>query len=168
MTVQFIRFAYNGFMTPRLALTAALLFTITCSDAVGPGPDVRLEVSFSEEAVGAGESVMIWITVHNPAEHAVSLGERCVPVGFRVIDETGRRVGPPFNWESSFVCIGEIDNTVPAGESKIYGFLWSPVSDHGSSNVPLAPGTYRIFAGFAGEPLRPPFSEKVPIQVRAE
>jgi hypothetical protein len=149
-------------------LMAALLFTITCSDLAGPGPDVRLEVSLSEEVVGAGESVMIWITVHNPGEHAVSLGERCAPLGFRVIDEDGRRVGPPFNWESSFVCIGEIDNTVPAGESKIYGFLWSPVFNDGASNVPLAPGTYRIFAGIAGEPLRPPLSEKVPIQVRAE
>lgn len=149
-------------------LMAALLFTITCSDVTGPGPDVRLEVSLSEEVVVPGESVMIWITVHNPGDHVVSLGERCAPLGFRVIDEEGRRVGPPFNWESSFVCIGEIDNTVPARDSKIYGFLWSPVSNYRSSNAPLAPGTYRIFAGFAGEPLRPPLSEKVPIQVRAE
>jgi hypothetical protein len=149
-------------------LMAALLFTITCSDAVGPGPDVRLEVSLSEEVVGPGEVVQIWITVHNPGEQAVSLGERCAPLGFRVIDEDGRRVGPAFNWESSFVCIGEIDNTVPARDSKIYGFLWSPVFDYGSSNVPLTPGTYRIFAGIAGEPLRPPLSEKVAIQVRAE
>jgi hypothetical protein len=47
-------------------------------------------------------------------------------------------------------------------------FLWAPVFDYGSGNVSLKAGTYRVFAGFAGEPLRPPLSEKVPIQVRAE
>ena len=151
-----------------LATTTALLWVTGCRDVAGPGPDVRLEVSLSQEVVGPGEAVQIWITVHNPGDRTVSLGDRCPPLGYRVIDQDGRRVGPTFNWEGTFVCVGEIDDTVPAGESKIYGFFWSPVFNYGSSNVPLAPGTYRIFAGFAGEPLRPPLSEKVPIQVRAE
>jgi hypothetical protein len=152
----------------RLATTAGLLWITACSDALGPGPDVRLEVTLSQEVLGPGETVQIWITVHNPDDHAVFLGERCPPLGYRVIDEDGRRVGPAFNWEGSFICVGEIVDTVPAGESTMFGFLWSPVFNYGASNVPLPTGTYRIFAGFAGEPLRPPLSEKVPIQVRAE
>jgi hypothetical protein len=83
------------------------------------------------------------------------------------VDEKGRRVGPTFGWESTFVCVGEIDNSVPAGETRKYEFLWSPYRDYGASGVPLPAGEYRIFAGFAGEPLRAPFSERVPIRVEA-
>lgn len=151
-----------------LATTAGLLWITACSDVLGPGPDVRLEVTLSQEIVRPGETITIWITVHNPGEQSAYLGERCPPLGFRVIDDDGRRVGPAFNWEGTFICVGEIVDTVPAGESTMFGFLWSPVFNYGASNVPLPAGTYRIFAGFAGEPLRPPLSEKVPIQVRSE
>lgn len=155
-------------IAPVTALMAALLFTTACSDVVGPGPDVDLQVTLSQEVVAPGENVMIWITVHNPGEQDVRLGERCPPLGFRVIDEEGRRVGPTFNWESSFVCVGEIIDTVPAGGSIVHGFGWSPYFNYGSSATPLPPGIYRIHAGFAGEPLRPPFSNRVAIQVEAE
>jgi hypothetical protein len=148
-------------------LFAALLGTTACGDVVGPGPEVELEVTLSQALVVPGENVTISIAVFNPGEHDVSLGDRCPPLGFRVIDEDGRRVGPAFNWESSFVCLGEVINTVPAGESIVYAFLWSPYVDYGSSNTPLPPGMYRIYAGFAGEPLRPPFSDRVAIQVDA-
>ena len=70
------------------------------------------------------------------------LGDRCPPLGFRVVDDT-----------------------VSAGGSIVHGFLWSPYFNYGSSGTPLPPGIYRIHAGFAGEPLRPPFSNRVAIQV---
>jgi hypothetical protein len=144
-----------------------LLWIMGCNDVLGPGPDVELEVSLSHEVAVPSTNVTIWITVHNPGERDVSLGEGCPPLGFRVVDGEGRRVGPTFGWEGSFVCVGEIDATVPAGESRVYGFLWAPYYDYGSSDVPLPPGRYWIFAGFAGEPLRPPFSELITIQVAA-
>lgn len=149
-------------------LVTALHLIVACSDVVGPGPDVELEVALSHEVAVPTENVTISITVHNPSEQTVSLGDGCPPLGFRVIDEQGRRVGPAFNWESSFVCIGEIDNAVPAGGTKVYSFLWAPYHGYGSPRAgatPLEPGVYRIFAGFAGEPLRPPFSDRVMIRV---
>ena len=152
----------------RLATIVGFYWLMGCSDTLGPGPDVRLEVTLSQEVVRPGETITIWITVYNSGEQPAFLGERCPPLGFRVIDQDGRRVGPVFDWEGTFVCVGEVADTVPAGESRMFGFLWSPVFNYGSSNVPLAAGTYRIFAGFAGEPLRAPLSEKVPIQVRTE
>lgn len=149
-----------------ITITGALLFVTTCSDVLGP--DVQLEVTLSQDVVRPSENVTIWITVHNAAEQAVSLGDRCPPLGYRVLDEEGRRVGPTFNWESSFVCVGEIDNSVPAEGSKMYGFLWAPFFNYGSTNIVLPAGMYQIFAGFAGEPLRPPLSDRVTIEVRAD
>ena len=146
---------------------ALFLGLMACSDVLGPGPDVELTVTLSPEVAAPGEIVAITIAVFNPADRAISLGEDCPPLGFRVVDGDGRRVGPEFGWESTFVCIGEIDNSVPAGGTREYGFRWSPYRDYGASAVPLPAGKYRIFAGFAGEPLRPPFSERVPIRVEA-
>jgi hypothetical protein len=159
----------GGHDFPTLSVLVVVhLALASCSDSMGPGPDVRLEVSLSQNDVSPGETITISVTVHNPGERPAFLGERCPPVGFRVLDEDGRRVGPAFNWEGTFVCVGEIVDTVPAGESRMFGFLWSPVFNYGSSsNVPLPSGTYWIFAGFAGEPLRPPLSDRVVIHVEA-
>lgn len=74
-----------------------------------------------------------------------------------------------FNWEGEFICVGEIELAVPAGESRDFGFIWSPFTNYGAPGaIPLAPGEYEVFAGFAGEPLRPPFSDPVTIRVSAE
>ena len=154
-------------MTRRAMAVPPSSAMVACNDVLGPGPEVELTVTLSKEVAVPGENVTITIAVFNPADHDVSLGEQCPPLGFRVVDEDGRRVGPTFGWESTFVCVGEIDNTVPAGDTREYGFLWSPYRDYGASGVPLPAGEYRIFAGFAGEPLGPPFSERVPIRVEA-
>ena len=153
-------------MSRRGVLAAVIFCLAACSDVLGPGPDVELTVTLSQDVAAPGENVTITIAVHNPSGRDVSLGPQCAPLGFRVVDEDGRRVGPMFGWETSFACIEGIDNTLPAGETKVYGLIWSPYSDYGSSSaVPLPAGEYQIFAGFAGEPLRPPFSERVPIRV---
>lgn len=36
-------------------LVGALLFTTACSDVVGPGPEVELQVTLSQEVVTPGE-----------------------------------------------------------------------------------------------------------------
>jgi hypothetical protein len=160
--------SFGDFATIRGTMAvAAILGMVACNDVLGPGPEVDLTVTVSQDVAVPGENVTITIAVFNPADHDVSLGEECPPLGFRVVDEKGRRVGPSFGWERTFVCIGEIDNRVPAGETREFGFLWSPYRTYGASGVPLPAGEYRIFAGFAGEPLRPPFSERVPIRVGA-
>lgn len=122
------------------ALISAILAIAACSDMVGPGPDVELEVTLSTDVAAPGENVTILITVHNQNPHVVSLGSRCTPLGFRVIDDSDHRVGPAFNYEGTFACIGEIENTIPAQGSKT----------------------------FAGEPLRPPFSNRATIRVGAD
>jgi hypothetical protein len=145
-------------------MVAAILSIVACNDMLGPGPEVELTVTLSQDVAVPGENVTITIAVHNAGGRDVSPGPQCAPLGFRVVDEDGRRVGPMFGWETSFACIEEIDNAVPASETKVCGFLWSPYSDYGSSSaVPLPAGEYQIFAGFTGESLRPPFSDRVPI-----
>jgi hypothetical protein len=139
-----------------------------CNGSTEPGGVVQLSVVVSDTIVALPDDITVTVVVHNPSPHSVSLGEECVPVGFRVLDTDSVRVSPVMGWESAFFCIGGVNNYVPPRGEREYGFFWTPVAHYGSAEAtPLPPGRYQIIAGLAGEPLRPPFSEGVWVRVEA-
>ena len=161
-------FRPSSILAPALVSLWGAVWLAACGDATGSLSQLDLAVSVSEAVITLDDAVTITVTVTNPTDGPVSLGDQCVPVGFRVRDTQGTRVSPMAGWESGFFCIGEIDNVVPPHGAKPYGFQWSPLRDYGSVDAtPLPPGDYEVVGGLAGEPLRPPMSAPAAIRLEA-
>ncbi|MBA3560929.1 MAG: hypothetical protein H0W30_20355 [Gemmatimonadaceae bacterium] len=141
----------------------------SCKEATDPATEVAFTVTLDRTSAAPGESVRITVMAMNISSRPISLGGDCIPVGFRVYDATGLRVGPAVGWEASFACYDEIDNRIAPGGRRNYGFFWSPIVNYGvaTTAVPIPPGIYTILGGLReGEGLRP-VSEPVLFEVLA-